>query len=143
MKTPLFHNKKTEESTGESRVSAEGVTKDLFDEIANWAPFMAYGAIAVIAIVLYFFAKKKSPEARNYTILTTAIGVIELVTDSLFIYDTYQLTSKSLFIASLVFIGLPLIVNLTIAFFVLKRELSTKVSFFFLSLSKGIFINNP
>jgi len=72
----------------------------LFDEIANWAPFVAYGAIAVISIVLYFFAKKKSPEARNYTILTTAIGVIELVTDSLFIYDTYQLTSKSLFIAS-------------------------------------------
>ena len=78
------------ECVSESSLSPDNPTTGLI----QWVPFVFYGVIAGVSVITWIFARKVSPRARTFIILTFGLSVIELATDCLFLLQTYALPSR-------------------------------------------------
>ncbi|CAG8730779.1 14285_t:CDS:10, partial [Dentiscutata erythropus] len=72
-------------------------------------------------IAIFIGARLKSPESDNFVILQLGIAIFRIVTITIFTF-TDAATIQSLFIPSVVFLMLPIAVNLTLAFTILYSE---------------------
>ncbi|CAG8486411.1 17279_t:CDS:10 [Dentiscutata heterogama] len=75
----------------------------------------------VLCLAIFIGARIKSPESDNFVILQLGIAIFKIVTITIFTF-TDATTIQDLFIPSVVFLMLPIAVNLTLAFSILYSE---------------------
>ncbi|CAG8441094.1 7681_t:CDS:10 [Ambispora gerdemannii] len=99
---------------------------NLWDEIK----FILIGVLAgvIILVILYFLAKRKHKEGRNFEIFKIILIIVDLAFDISFIINNGR-DVRWLFVPSIIFLAVPVAFNATLAFSILFSEISTNENF--------------